>query len=310
MLSIGILYRSIELIRILDDMDITKERFLQNFPSYKYAQTSYMFLVSFTCGWLRYNSNSFIKPTEKGYRLISLNDPKIALRAQIRDVLMTQPPTWMHVLKAGRKQAIKLMSKDEIQCLESANLLQGFDFSIAYWWDEFLMKTFEEDARKRYVTGRKGEYLSLILEELRTKKKPILVSLDINFAGYDILSQTSANDPKQLYIEVKSSILNWNQATFTLSRNEWDVFTKNKNSEIYLWSFAGNPLFSNVTYEELASSIPQDQGKGKWKDVQIPFKLVKPYDNPFKAYDPINQKTTEDINRILNEKMTKGGIEC
>jgi len=306
MLNVGILYRSIEVISLLDEMDLTKERFLRNFPIYKYIKTEYIFEVSINCGWIGNNSNNYLKPTDRGYQLLSYSDPVDRLRTQIKDIINTSPPPWLPIVKQGRKQAKRHMSPNEIQCLESANLLEEFDFSIGRWWDELIMRCFEEDQRKRYATGRKGEYLTLIFERLRTSKKPTLVSIDVNFAGYDVLSQESSLDSDPLYIEVKSSKLNWNQATFIISRNEWDVFSKNKNSRIYLWCFCGGLLFSRLSFNEVSNSIPEDQGIGRWRDVEIPFKLAKPEQDPFGSFAEIDHNTKEEISSILNEESTFG----
>jgi hypothetical protein len=302
MLNVGILYRSVEVIALLDEMNLTKERFLRNFPVYKYIESSYIFDVSINCGWIRNSSDDVLKPTERGYELLAHHDPVDLLRTQIKDVIKASPPTWLQILKQGRKQAKRRMSQNEIQCFENANLLEEFDFSIAEWWDELFIRIFEEDQKKRYKTGRKGEYLTLILEKLRTNKKATLVSLDVNFAGYDVLSQNSESDSNPLYLEVKSSKMNWNQATFMISRNEWDVLSTHRNSMIYLWCFCGGLLYSKITFDELSKSVPADQGIGRWRDVEIPFKVAKPIQNPFQVFNGIDQKTNEEITRILNEK--------
>ena len=55
-------------------MDISQERFLRNFPNYEYIQTKYIFKVCITCGWVRITKQGYLKPTERGYELLSNNN--------------------------------------------------------------------------------------------------------------------------------------------------------------------------------------------------------------------------------------------
>lgn len=58
--------------------------------------------------------------------------------------------------------------------------------------------------------------------------------------------------------------------------------------------------FSRLTYDDLHRSVPKDQGVGKWSDVQMPFSLSKPTDDPFSMVG-LNSETKELISGILSD---------
>lgn len=253
------------------------------------------------CGWITQNEKMMLKPTEKGQSLLKINDPITRLREQIKDIIIGYPPTWLGIINRGRKEVKRNMSNNEIQCFEAAYLFREDDISVVQWWDTLIVSSFDRIDLENHQIGRIGELLSLILEEIRIGQKPYLVSLDVNFAGYDIESQVGKNDKTKLFIEVKTSIREWSHATFFLTRHEWDVLSQNKNAVVHLWTIQPELKFAFVHFDAIENSIPIDSGSGKWKKVEIPFSLTHSIENPS---DIVNLKKNQ-IKQLMKSYKKK-----
>lgn len=243
---------------------------------FHYIQSHYLFDLCKKCNWIDYTSENYLDLTEKGFHILTIENEIIRIRYQIRDVIQAFSPSWIHLIRRGRKEVKRYMTKNEIQCLNMARLFCNYDPRVIEWWDEFILNNFEENDRRNHIIGRKGELLSLRYEEKRTGTKAKLIALDVNFAGYDILSKISKTDSSPLLIEVKCSTLPWENAWFYLSRNEWEIFTLKESALIHLWTLKPQINFSIITYDELKTSIPHDHGSGRWTNTKIPFSISTP----------------------------------
>jgi len=296
-LNIGILYRTNDFLSFINNININEEEFHKSFQIFKSIKSIYIIDVSIKCKWIYTNSEGYMKPSDKGKKILDNKNDVLRLRLQIKDILKYYIPPWLTLIKRGRKELARNMTPNEKQCFINANLLEESDFDTIKWWDEFIISAYEQEEQKNLKVGRYGEFLSLIYEEIRTGQKPKLISLDVNYAGYDILSQISKDDKTPLYIEVKCSKSPWNKAKFYLTRNEWEVFSMNQNSRIQLWSVNQEINFNTINRDQLQINIPFDSGKGKWENVQIPFNLVDSLKNPFNN-NPLWIKKSKYLNLI------------
>jgi hypothetical protein len=281
MLYPGFLFRSIDMMNLIAEIDFSQKEFVKSYPRYEYIDSNSLIDYCIQCEWISENAERCIKPTLRGEELLRIEDFISCLRLQIKDTLSIFPPTWLNIARRGRNTVKRNMTVNEIQCFQNARLFNTDDLDVIAWWDEIILSSFDIDGKKKHATGRKGELLTCYLEELRTGKKPILHSIDVNTAGYDVLSIISATDRTDLFIEVKSSKLKWKYANFYLTRNEWGLISKNKDSALHLWSFDKELLFARVSYKDIKSHIPLNTGVGKWGNAIIPFSIVVPNRDPF-----------------------------
>ncbi len=125
--------------------------------------------------------------------------------------------------------------------------------------------------------GRSGEQLTIQYEEIRTGFTPDWRSIESNLAGYDILSQRSAENSEKILIEVKSSMQPVESACLIISRHEWDT-AKMKNNLLrylfYLWDLSTNEQkLAIIGAKDMCSQIPNDSESGLWESVRVPFRI-------------------------------------
>ena len=125
--------------------------------------------------------------------------------------------------------------------------------------------------------GRAAEILTLEHERARLAsigitKEPEWPGLDDNFAGYDVLSYDQG--PSGLVnrlIEVKSTTVS--PLRFIITRNEWDKAKKAGASYIFhVWDMKPEkPVLHERGVKDVEPHIPDDNGKGSWKNAEIPL---------------------------------------
>jgi len=214
--------------------------------------------------------------TATGLTVVEQTDPRIKLRFQLSDLLQFAPPPWVGLLHQGRNALIRYSNLDTIQCFQDAGLLDEASPEVASWWDGIVHPSRQLYEARLLEIGRKGEWLFNEYEERRIGRRPEWTALENNAAGYDLLSKVSQTNREHLIIEVKTSEEPWSQATFFLSRNEWFVLSSHQHAVVHLWSLAYTPpLFFELSINTLKEHMPADQGEGKWKQVNIPFRIGK-----------------------------------
>jgi len=226
-------------MNLIVEIDCSFEDFIKNFPQFNYIQSVSLLSYCIECGWIYETDNKCLKPSQRGLEIRNKSNPIERLRLQIKDVLNTYSPPWLAITRRGRNEVKRNLSPNELQCFEDAKLFESDELQVIRWWDDLILSSFDELGKSNHSTGRKGELLTCYLEELRTGKRPTLHSLDVNTAGYDVLSVISRNDTRHLYIEVKASTRKWADATFFLTRNEWGLISKQKNSLLHPYFICG-----------------------------------------------------------------------
>ena len=120
--------------------------------------------------------------------------------------------------------------------------------------------------------GRAAERLSIAYERERTGQEPIWQAIETNVAGFDVLSIIDASTRLKLKIEVKGSRMNKNEASFFVTRNEWNTAIKSTAFQFHLWLVRENAKLFVVAVPEMERHIPSDSGAGRWETAQLFFR--------------------------------------
>lgn len=270
--SVGILYSAQEFTTYALNNNLAVVDFETTFKRFSLARPEDILEVVTKCNWIDLQPDGFCRVTEKGKNMLK-SSPEESLRMQICDLIFVDQPAWAAKIPNGREEAAKFFPPEVTQCFKEAGLLKSWDEEVVTWWDELAIATRSTKSTLALVTGRKAERLTMLHEKKRTGITPHWQSLDSNFSGYDILSQVDKHDSSPKKIEVKGTILSVKEAYFTLSRNEWETAENSNNYEIHLWCLKGDPRLIEITFDEVKTHIPTDNGQGKWETTRIPFKI-------------------------------------
>jgi hypothetical protein len=173
------------------------------------------------------------------------------------------------------------------QLLRNSDLYQSHDNEVSYWW--FQLKEIDRDNSTLVnqgdpLTGFYGERLTLEFEKHRLTDQTQIewVSLLSNGDrfGYDMKSVREERGEK-MFIEVKSSKKNFNNAKIYLTRNEYKVMLQNVQDYVfYLWwdvdEYVGKGPFSvegAVLAEKLCSLVNNEIAFSD--SLIIPFSVFK-----------------------------------
>jgi hypothetical protein len=270
--SVGVLYSSIEFLKLLLQEPIDSENFRASFTRYIVASPDDVLKVCQECGWIHLDNSGYIQVAPTGKRLLDCNDYALSLRIQIQDLIRTYQPTWAKRMRHGRAEVQKFFPDDVVQCFREAGLLSAWTNETIRWWDELAQTASARRSAELLETGRTAERLTIEHERQRTKTEPKWQSLESNFSGFDILSQVSETDPTPLKIEVKGTILKKKDAAFFLTRNEWGVADDSTHYKFYLWALSSNPPeLLTVDKSEIDEHLPSNNGQGTWETVKIPY---------------------------------------
>ena len=191
-------------------------------------------------------------------------------RNMLEKYICSCSPVWAARIPFGRKEVYFFLNEDEQRCFIEARLMNEYDKETVKWWDEVSAFVRKSHDIKLSEEGREGEYLSIEYEHKRTGMVPRLVSLDSNLLGYDIESIVSSENEDRLLIEVKTTVLEDNEATIYLSENEWSVASTNANYLFHIWNIQTSvPKLMIVTAKDIEGNIPQNLGEGNWVSVKI-----------------------------------------
>jgi hypothetical protein len=281
MWRIGILYRAIELLELLDQRPRVEADILRSFSSSRFRNVAIKDVLDtcLYCGWIGRDDTDSVCCTEGGHRLLRLTHAHARLRAQIQCLLATENPLWASSSVQGRKALASYAPPEAVQCFREAGLFDGEDEQTVAWWDS-LACHYRAAQDEIYVQiGRVGEKLTVDMESRRTGRKPRWIALEYSNAGYDVISCIASDDRTPLVIEVKTSTQSWSHADFFLSRAEWDVLSQEQHSLLHLWSVSPSPTrHATVSVAQLRPHMPSDSGDGTWYRCRIPFDAFEPHE--------------------------------
>jgi hypothetical protein len=277
MVSVGVLYDAQKLLNKIQGTPLSASLLLESFPRLEVAEFSVVLKLCQECQWLAVNHNNHLIISPRGAALCSHAEAELALRAQIVDLLSLTAPSWARKIADGRAEAVKIMSEEVRQIFREAGLLADWTDELIGWWDAIGLAARHRKSEKNLETGRRAERLSLDYEETRTGRRPEWTCANTNYAGYDLLSILGRDDSRPQPIEVKGSTQRLTEATFSLSRNEWDVANGNGSYRLHLWLVKPRDQevardLRVVSSDRLGAHIPADAGSGEWSTVRIPFR--------------------------------------
>lgn len=285
-LSPGIIASSLYLFDLLDKYIVTQSELRREFITISGTKTEDVLETCFECQWILSDIEN-IKVSARARELIQLSFIETE-REMIKDFLLINKPSWITLFTKGRLESVPFLPRDIQACFFDAKLMeQTPDTTATLWWDNLLVKIYNEREAEQLLTGRFGERLSIEYEIKRTKQHPIWKSIDSNLAGYDLLSQVSKYDVTKLLIEVKASISDYLHAVAHITRNEWETACLSSNYCFHLWLISEAPQIAIISFDDMKIHIPEDSGYGSWESVAIPYKSFDTnlwqcfYDNNF-----------------------------
>lgn len=278
--SVGVLYSSQTLLEVIDSGGLDTANFSASFTNIGVADAKIVLSTAQKCQWLRILEDGSISLTERGQALRSFSEAGACLREQLFDVLMAEPPPWSRKMIHGRFEALKAMPNDARQCFEDCGLTEGTADDIVAWWDKATGSLRTERSRALHEIGRRAEKMSLQFERKRTGRDPIWQGLETAISGYDVLSVVDSGSEKRLKIEVKGSSMNKSEASFFVTRNEWNTASTSTAYYFHLWLIRGDPKLFVIPAQDILPHIPADQGSGKWSGAELYFRDFGAFEQP------------------------------
>lgn len=269
--AVGVLYSSRTLLEFIKTTPITPEEFLRQFGPFDVASPEHILEAAKIGRWIRALPDGRIGVTERGERILQAKTPESALCLQLKYLIASARPPWASLIAKGRSEARPLFPPAVLQCFEEAGLFGDPTDQVVEWWSILASAAIGREEETRRETGFQGERLSIEYERLRTGQTPFWQSMESSDAGYDLLSKVSPADARPLLIEVKTSLLEMDDASFFISRNEWNVAQKSENYVVYFWALRPEPRLFIIPIKKVGRHVPMDQGLGYWKQVRIPI---------------------------------------
>lgn len=232
-------------------------------------------LIEIIRGLKLYKSNYNYEVARKlicDYQIEVVND----LKCLITLIVQKELPSWLYQLHFGREIVASCLRDNQqidiLQCLKSAGLFEKEpDTSVVEWWDQLagFARSFEDN--KKLKSGRMGEILTLEYEAKRIadlNMKPKWISIENNFAGYDVISfESNSLGLKHKFIEVKAC--SSRPISFYLTQNEWNsALNFGDNYYFHIWYIPKRKLIE-LKASQVQENIPLNRGLGEWQNAFI-----------------------------------------
>ncbi len=206
----------------------------------------------------------------------------------IKAVLLKHRPIWAKLMFQGRRRFLGKLNSNDQDIFHAAGLMESSPSRyVVTWWDTISGYARLYTDQEKLERGREAEILSLEFERARLKKLGIMrdpewPGLEDNYAGYDVLSYEFGTDGNIInkLIEVKSTMLS--PLRFILTRHEW--ITAEMAGPAYtfhIWDMNQTPPILHIRdHSDITPHIPEDKGKGKWRNTEVPVSSAKVRSNP------------------------------
>ena len=199
-------------------------------------------------------------------------------RRMLMRMINYEKPKWSRFLRNGPTDSfIGKLTTNEKQLFREFGLLTNrgvlSDENAEKWWYRAQNLGWDIENEIRADHGKIGEELSMELEEARTGLRPIWVSRRDSGAGFDIESVQAEDDHSKKLIEVKATT----SRSVYVTRNEASVSEDNsENYFFHIWKLNMDDyrrsLLCIVTADEMRRNFPDNQGNGRWQNVEIPIR--------------------------------------
>jgi hypothetical protein len=272
-LSPGVAARCFDVLRIAYENPLPFERLRLEMPRDSRYDNDGVLKLSQELGWIRVDDFGVAGLAPAGCQLLALDATGPArLRRALLDYVDAVRPPWTKFALDGRVRTLRFAPPGLAQLMSEAYLAEGYDDEVVEFWDRLAaIARGQADSRLSEI-GRRGERLTLEYEWRRTGVDPIWRSIESNADGYDVLSVVSREDLGQKQIEVKTSTSGLS-GSMHLTRNEWDMTETMRRHEFHLWDIGSNPSpkLAIVPRIEMSAHVPEDKGRGRWREVDVPF---------------------------------------
>ena len=272
-LSPGVAFRCFEVLRIAHENPLPLERLRHELPRDRRFDNGEVLGLLQDIGWMRVNDSGTAVLAPAGDRLLSLSaSGPSRLRRALLDYVEVFKPAWSKSALDGRARTLQFSPRPLAQTMSEAYLAEGYDDEVIEFWDRLAAIARGQSDIHLSEIGRKGERLTLEYERRRTGVEPTWRSIESNADGYDVLSIVSSQDHAHRQIEVKTST-NGLAGAIHLTRNEWESTATMRHHAFHLWDLLreDSPKLAVVPRAMMEGHVPQDQGAGTWKEVEIPF---------------------------------------
>jgi hypothetical protein len=252
---------------------------LTAFPdeTYRNVRIEDVLAVSSNAGWITVQGDGVLTVTDSGQELVNTRNAELRMRMQVERLIDVMQPDWAAMAVQGRSSLLGYTDANVRQCFKEAGLAAGNSKEVVAWWDR-LASRFRGVKDFQYTKiGREGERLSYVREYSRTGVEPSWIALEHADAGYDLVSRASTEDSSPLLVEVKATTQSWNNASFFMSRHEWDILSAHGSAVLHLWGIKDVPAkHAAVSIPELEDHVPLDSGSGQWRKFSCPFRNFEP----------------------------------
>lgn len=190
-------------------------------------------------------------------------------------------PPWQSLLRHGTNLFYSYIA----ELPEGGNIIQVFtyakleDFSdeSIKWWKLISNYTNIEDTNVKEKLGLEGEILTIkyeknYLKTLGINRIPEHISIQDPSAGFDVLSWRRDVNQNMVELKIESKMSAVLPSRFYLTRNEFEVSQKNKDTyKVYIWNKKDTHLDTPTILDSewLSDNTPKDNGFGEWKEVLI-----------------------------------------
>lgn len=274
--SPGLAQGCFELLGIAERQQLTFGEIKNSFSHFGSLPSAKVVETVQALNWLEVGASGFAELTLSGSRVLATQGYEAQLRRALLDFIDIERPSWIQNASFGRGRVIGFAGTQIAQVFVEAGLADGTSDAVVAFWDALAARARGWRDDRLTQIGRSGERLSIQFETQRTGKTPKWVAIDNNADGYDVLSVVSADDHRQLTIEVKASTQGHLGAAM-LTRNEWEMAVESEAHVFHFWSLGDSehPMLAIVSNDHLLNHIPQDQGKGQWDCAKVPFSAFK-----------------------------------
>lgn len=222
-------------------------------------------------GWAELRDDGQIALTNRGSCVRTMPRTEAKLREALLDLVEATDPPWVQGARYGRRHVLQYSPPEIAQICRESGLANESTPEVVAFWDVLAARARGLHDVRLNETGRRGERLTLLVEERRTKCRPKWIALESNADGYDVLSQVSESDTGKLCIEVKASTQGL-AGQLHLTRHEWETAQSLLRFSIHLWDLSkAAPKLATVGISEISEHVPDNRGDGSWESVCIPF---------------------------------------
>lgn len=272
MWHVGLLYRSWDLLRLLAKESLSEQSLTNSLETYQDVKLGNLIALVINTGWVWKDASGLLQISTSGKLLLEESNDRRRLQSQVMRLLELSNSPWKSVMLQGMLAFRKYAPGNVTQCFRDAGFFDESDSVSISLWDEARAMSRADRDLANMVTGREGERLSIQYEVARTGKIPKWISLEVEGAGYDLLSFVEAESDEILLIEVKASRMPVEAAQFYISKHEWVVLSSATRAEVHLWCISADSVsVACLTMETLVTHIPLDRGEGKWDILKCPF---------------------------------------